>query len=100
MIFGLQWYYWLILIVTIILTLIVWKKALTASKIRREKLKKEAAIWQRDYDLRQKYSVLTEEKIKECEDSELLHAVAMNIQVSLENATNMNDAFENLIKAL
>ncbi len=96
MIFGLQWYYWLILIVSVILTLVVWKKAMDASKIRRERLKKEAAIWQRDYDLRQKYSILTEEKLRECEDSELLHAVAMNIQVSLENANNMNEAFEAL----
>ncbi len=96
MFLGLQWYYWLILVVALILTLIVWKKAMDASRIRREKLKKEAAIWQRDYDLRQKYSVLTDEKLKECEDSELLHAVAMNIQVSLENANDMNEAFEKL----
>ena len=96
MIFGVQWYYWLILVVVFIATIVLFIKASNASKLRRERLKKEAAIWQRDYDLRQKYSVLTEEKLKECTDSELLHAVAMNIQVSLENATNMNEAFEAL----
>ena len=64
----------------------------------RAKLKKEAAIWKRDYDLRQNFSVLTEAKLKETEDSELLHAVAMNIQVFLEKASDMTAEFEALPK--
>ena len=59
-------------------------------------MKKEAAIWKRDYELREKYSVLTEEKLKETDDLNLLHGVAMNIQVSLEKETDMTDAFNNL----
>lgn len=93
MLFGVQWYYWLILLVAIIIAVFAWIKALSASRLRKERLKKEAEIWKRDYELREKYTVLTEEKLKECTDTELLHAVAMNIQVQLENAIDMNKAF-------
>ncbi len=96
MIFGVQWYYWLILAVAVIIAIFAWIKALRAGKERKARMKKEAEIWRRDYELREKYSVLTEEKIKDCSDSELLHAVAMNIQVHLENAIDMNKAFEEL----
>lgn len=96
MLFGVQWYLWLILVVAIGLAIFAWTKALKSSRERRERLKREGAIWKRDYDLRQNFSVLTEEKLKETADTELLHGVAMNIQVFLENATNMNEAFENL----
>ncbi len=96
MLFGVQWYYWLVLLIAIIVAIIAWIKALSASRIRKERLKKEAEIWRRDYELREKYSVLTEEKLKKCADSELLHAVAMNIQVQLENAIDMNKAFDEL----
>ncbi len=93
MIFGVQWYYWLILAIAIVGCIFAWAKALNASRERRKKMKKEAAIWRRDYELREKYSVLTEEKLRQCNDTELLHAVAMNIQVQLENAIDMNSAF-------
>ena len=96
MLFGVQWYLWLILVVAIVLAIFAWTKALKSSRERRERLKREGAIWKRDYDLRQNFSVLTEEKLKETADTELLYGVAMNIQVFLENATNMNEAFENL----
>lgn len=98
MLWGVQWYYWAILLGAIILAIFAWRKAFIASRERRERLKREGAIWKRDYDLRQKYSVLTLEKLKETEDTELLHAVAMNIQVFLENETNMNEAFSALSK--
>ena len=91
--FGVQWYYWLILLAAIILLFFVWRKAMAASKARRERLKKEAAIWKRDYELREKFSILTESKIKETEDLELLHGIAMNIQVMLEKEIDMNTAF-------
>ena len=96
MLFGVQWYYWLILAVAIILAIFTWIKAMGASRARRERLKKEAAIWKRDYDLRQNFSVLTEDKIKETEEAELLHGVAMNIQVMLEKQSDMTDAFNNM----
>lgn len=96
MLFGVQWYLWLILILAVGLAIFAWSKALKSSRARRERLKREGAIWKRDYDLRQNFSVLTEEKLKETEDTELLHGVAMNIQVFLENAPNMNEAFEEL----
>ena len=98
MLWGVQWYYWAILLGAIILAIFAWRKAFIASRERRERLKREGAIWKRDYDLRQKYSVLTLEKLKETEDTELLHAVAMNIQVFLENESNMNEAFSALSK--
>ncbi len=98
MLWGVQWYYWAILLGAIILAIFAWRKAFIASRERRERLKREGAIWKRDYDLRQKYSVLTLEKLKETEDTELLHGVAMNIQVFLENESNMNEAFSALSK--
>lgn len=98
MLWGVQWYYWAILLGAIILAIFAWRKAFIASRERRERLKREGAIWKRDYDLRQKYSVLTLEKLKETEDTELLHAVAMNIQVFLENEIDMNEAFSALSK--
>ncbi len=96
MLWGVPWYYWLILVFAVVLAIFAWSKALSASKLRRERLKKEAAIWQRDYDLRQKFSVLTKSVIDETETTELLHGVAMNIQIALENETDMNSAFEKL----
>ena len=42
----------LIFAVVIVLTIFVCIKAARVSRIRRERLKKEAAIWKRDYDLR------------------------------------------------
>lgn len=96
MLFGVQWYYWLILAVAIILAIFAWIKAMGASRARRERLKKEAAIWKRDYDLRQNFSVLTKEKIKETEEVELLHGVAMNIQVMLEKQQDMTAAFNSM----
>lgn len=98
MIFGVQWYYWLILAVAVIVAIFAWLKVMSSSRERRERLKKEAEIWKRDYELREKYSVLTAEKLNECADTQLLHAVAMNIQVQLENAIDMNSAFENLCR--
>lgn len=96
MLWGVQWYYWLILVLAVVLLVFVWRKAMQSSKARRERLKKEAAIWQRDYDLRQTFAILTDDVIKQTEDTELLHGVAMNIQIELENAQNMNSAFEEL----
>lgn len=96
MIFGVKWYLWLVLLLAVVLLIFTWHKAMEASRKRRERLKKEAAIWKRDYDLRQNFSVLTETKIKETDDSELLHGVAMNIQVALENTPDMNAFFNDL----
>ena len=89
MLFGVQWYYWVILLVAIIIAIFAWSKALKAGKERREKMKKEAAIWKRDYELREKFTILTEEKLNSTEETELLHGVAMNIQVKLEKANDI-----------
>ncbi len=96
MLFGVKWYYWIILLGAAIGALLMWIKALKSSRERREKLKREGAIWKRDYELREKFTVLTDTKIKETDVTELLHGVAMHIQVKLEKATNMNEAFEAL----
>lgn len=93
MLFEVQWYWWALLVLFAAAAVILWRKALIAGRERRERLKKEAAIWQRDYDLRQNYSVLTLKKIENAPQDELLHGAAMNIQVKLENEKNMNDAF-------
>ena len=96
MLFGVQWYYWAILLVAIIIAIFAWVKALKAGKERRERLKKEAAIWKRDYELREKFTVLTEEKLNSTEETELLHGVAMNIQAMLEKSTDMTESFNAL----
>lgn len=96
MLFGVQWYYWLILLIAIVLMIFSWSKALKSSKERRERLKREAAIWKKDYELRERFSVLTEDKIKETEETELLHGVAMNIQVTLEKEVDMASVFNEL----
>lgn len=96
MLWGVQWYYWAILLVAVIIAIFAWSKALRSGKERREKLKKEAAIWKRDYELREKFTILTEEKLNSTEETELLHGVAMNIQVALEKATDMTESFNAL----
>lgn len=98
MLFGVKWYYWLILLVAVALMIFTWNKALKSSKARRERLKKEAALWKRDYELRERFAVLTEAKIKETEETELLHGIAMNIQVSLENEVDMTSKFNEIPK--
>ena len=62
---GVQWYLWLLLAVAVIGLIFAWRKVLISSKERRQRLKKEAAIWKKDYELRQNFSVLTKEKIEE-----------------------------------
>lgn len=96
MLWGVKWYYWVILLVAIILAIILWIKAIKSGKERRERLKKEAASWKRDYELREKFTILTEEKLNSTEETELLHGVAMNIQVELEKATDMTESFNAL----
>lgn len=93
MIWGVKWYLWLLLLIAVVFAVFAWHKALSASRERRERLKREGEIWRRDYDLRQKFSVLTDEKLKETSDSDLLHGAAMNIQIALENEINMNESF-------
>ena len=96
MLFGVQWNYWVILLVAIIIAIFAWSKALKSGKERRERLKKEAALWKRDYELREKFTILTEDKLNSAEETELLHGVAMNIQAMLEKATDMTESFNSL----
>ena len=96
MLFGVQWYYWVILLVAVIIAIFAWSKALKSGKERREKMKKEAAVWKRDYELREKFTILTEEKLNSTEETELLHGVGMNIQVMLEKASDMTEGFNAL----
>ena len=93
MLFGVQWYLWLLLVVVSVLAIFVWIKAMAASRIRREKLKKEAEIWKKDYELRQEFKTLTLEKINSTDTNKMLSGVCMNIQIELENAPDMNEAF-------
>ncbi len=98
MLWGVKWYLWALLAVLIIVAIFAWSKALKASRERRERLRKEAEIWRRDYELRQNYKTLNDEIIENADKNELLHGVAMNIQVALENEQNMDEAFKNLPK--
>ena len=98
MLFGVQWYLWVLLVVVSILAVFVWIKAMSASRIRREKLKKEAEIWKKDYELRQEFKTLTLEKLNSTDTNKMLSGVCMNIQIALENATDMNEAFIELPK--
>lgn len=93
MLFGVQWYLWVLLVIVSILAIFVWIKAMAASRIRREKLRKEAEIWKKDYELRQEFKTLTLEKINSTDTNKMLSGVCMNIQIELENATDMNEAF-------
>lgn len=93
MLFGVQWYLWVLLVIVSILAIFVWIKAMAASRIRREKLRKEAEIWKKDYELRQEFKTLTFEKINSTDTNKMLSGVCMNIQIELENATDMNEAF-------
>ncbi|MBR6551624.1 MAG: hypothetical protein IKT89_02170 [Clostridia bacterium] len=96
MLFGVQWYLWVLLVVVSILAVFAWIKAMAASRIRREKLRKEAEIWKKDYELRQEFKTLTLEKLNSTNTNKMLSGVCMNIQIELENANDMNEAFLNL----
>jgi hypothetical protein len=93
MLFGVQWYLWVLLLVVSILAIFVCIKASAASRTRREKLRKEAEIWKKDYELRQEFRTLTSEKINSTDNNKMLPGVCMNIQIELENAPDMNEAF-------
>ena len=93
MLFGVQWYLWVLLLVVTILAIFVCIKASSASRIRREKLKKEAEIWKKDYELRQEFRTLTLEKLNSTDNNKMLSGVCMNIQIELENEPDMNKAF-------
>ena len=80
MLFGVQWYLWVLLVIVSILAIFVWIKAMSASRIRREKLKKEAEIWKKDYELRQEFKTLTLEKINSTDTNKMLSGVCMNIR--------------------
>jgi len=96
MLFGVQWYLWVLLLIVSVLAIFVWIKAISASKIRREKLKKEAEIWKKDYELRQEFKTLSLEKLNSTPVNKILSGVCMNIQIELENAQDMNEAFLSL----
>ncbi len=96
LLFGVQWYLWVLLVAVSILAIFVWFKAMAASRIRREKLRKEAEIWKKDYELRQEFKTLTLEKLNSTDTNKMLAGVCMNIQIELENASDMNEAFLNL----
>lgn len=93
MLFGVQWYLWVLLLVVSILAIFVCIKASAASRTRREKLKKEAEIWKKDYELRQEFRTLTSEKLNSTDNNKMLPGVCMNIQIELEIAPDMNEAF-------
>ena len=93
MLFGVQWYLWVLLVIVSILAIFVWIKAMSASRIRHERLKKEAEIWKKDYELRQEFKTLTLEKINSTDTNKMLSGVCMNIQIELENSPDMNEAF-------
>lgn len=93
MLFGVQWYLWVLLLIVSVLAVFAWIKAISASKLRREKLKREAEIWKKDYELRQEFKTLTQEKLNSTPVNKILSGVCMNIQIDLENETDMNDAF-------
>jgi hypothetical protein len=96
MLFGVQWYLWVLLLVVSILAIFVCIKASAASRTRREKLKKEAEIWKKDYELRQEFRTLSLEKLNSTDNNKMLSGVCMNIQIELENAPDMNEAFSML----
>ena len=96
MLFGVQWYLWVLLLVVSVLAIFVCIKASAASRTRREKLRKEAEIWKKDYELRQEFRTLSLEKLNSTDNNKMLSGVCMNIQIELENSPDMNEAFSML----
>lgn len=92
------WYLFLILIVMLFVTLIMFRKA--AEALSRTKAEKEKLIRKLEHMklIRETYSDLTKEKILEDDGENLLEGIADNIQQRLEKADDMNAAFEELKK--
>ncbi len=96
--FRQYWYLFLILIVLLFVTLIVFRKA--AEALARTKAEKEKLIKKLEHMkmIRETYSDLTKEKILEDDGEYLLEGIADNIQMRLEKTDDMNAAFEELKK--
>ncbi len=88
-----QWYYWPVLGILVLVTAFVWYKALKSSKARRARVEREEALFKRDKELRRDFATLTEEIFQNTDDERLLSGVAMNIQIPLEPQTDMTPAF-------
>lgn len=87
---------WIMLFAFMILTMIMIFRAYKAAQKRNRE--KEEIIKKLDHlkMLRENYSDLTIEKIKNDESDLLLEGVASSIQFSIEKTDDMNEAFENL----
>ena len=76
---GPLWYHWLLLAAAAALAVFAWVKALKAGRKRRERLRREGELWQRDARLREEYRLLTEEKLRTADDEDLLRGVGSSL---------------------
>ena len=90
------WYLFVILVILLGVMLFMFRKAGLA--LQKTKEEKEKLIKKLDHMklIRETYSDLDKEKILEDDGENLLEGVADNIQVRLEKAEDMNNAFEEL----
>lgn len=80
------WYLWLILVAVIVLTYLVWKKAIAASRKRHEltyRSMDEMKYWK---ERQNQYAVLTREKLDGLNDQDTYEAVLANLFSTLESS--------------
>lgn len=81
------------LLVACVLCVLMWRKALRASKKRRERIEKDTAELKREKYLRDRYAVVTRELIEASEAPEAVAGICAGIQRRIERAENLNAAF-------
>ncbi len=91
-----HWYVGLIIAVLIVITVIMWIKALAASQRHREEREKIIAQLEKEKALRNEFRNISESTFDIEDNEKLLYGIAANIQMYLEKQKDMNEAFENL----
>lgn len=97
--FKQYWYLILALILLVILTLWVIKKAALASQKYHGERQKEMARLEYEAGVLKEFATLDEEKLKAADKKRAFDGVVMNIQKALEKQADMNSAFAALPEA-
>lgn len=90
------WYFSLVFVVVTILTVFVWYKAAKASARTRREREKTVEKLKYENTVRAFFKELTAEKAEAAPAKELVDGAALNIQLKLEKAADINSAFERL----
>lgn len=89
----------LILAIAVVLAILVWVKALRASKKHSAEREAVLAKMREEKALRERYAHLTAERIQTSDAKEMLHGIALGIQSQLEKEDNVDMAFATLHEA-